>query len=177
MTLGEFAYVIDAEPKWVLNAASVIDAPLPRTLPCARRLVIARALNKEAGMALSHAYRVAEQTLRHYDGSPRHVRIATADGSVAVSIDVYRLLASLSAGLSRLTVLYAPKQRGRPARHRDPIRTADAYGVDLSLLESNLRRSHAERLRMLDAMVAFQRRVRRVGRLGPARIHRRARGS
>jgi hypothetical protein len=178
MTLGEFAYVIDAEPKWVQNAASALGAPFPHTLPTARRLLIARAVSDETGMPLARAYRVAKEALHRYDGSVRPVRIAGDDGSVAVSIDVYRLLASLSAGMSRLAMLYAPKQRGRPRRPKDPVRTARAYGVDITLLDANLRRSPAERLRMLDAMVQFQRRVRRVG-LGPAapRKARRARAS
>lgn len=176
MTLGEFAYAIDAEPKWVQNAVSVIAASLPLSVASARRLVVARALSAQTGMPLARAYGVAERTLHHYDGSAKAVEIAGDNGAVTVSVDVYRLLASLSAGLSRLAVLYAPKKRGRPARRRNPIRAAKAYGLDLTLLEANLRRLPAERLRMLDAMVEFQRRVRR-GVQAPSRARSRTRAS
>ena len=163
MTLGEFAYVIDADPKWVLNAAAVLGDPLPYTLPAARRLVVARALNAEAGMPVGRAYRVAERALARYDGSRKTVALSSDDGSVTVTVDLYRLLASVSAGMSRLAVLYAPKQRGRPIRHRNAIKAAQDYGLDLTLLEANLRRTPAERLRMLDQMVEFRRKVRRAG--------------
>lgn len=176
MTLGEFAYVIDAEPKWVQNAAAVLDDRLAHTLPAARRLVVARALNAEAGMPLARAFNVAERALARYDGSRKSVAISTDDGAVTVTVDLYRLLASVSAGMSRLAVLYAPKQRGRPARHRNAIRAARDYGVDLTLLEANLRRSPAERLRMLDQMIDFEHRV-RIARqpIVAARAHRRPR--
>jgi hypothetical protein len=163
MTLGEFAYVIDAEPKWVQNVAAALDRPLPYTLASARQLVVARALNAEAGMPVGRAYRVAERALDGYDGSRKPVAVSSDDGSVTVRVDLYRLLASVSAGMSRLAVLYAPKQRGRPARHRNAIRAARDYGLDLTLLQANLRRSPAERLRLLDQMVEFRQRVRRAG--------------
>ena len=178
MTLGEFSFAIDADPKWVQNAASAIGAALPFTLASARRLVVARALNAETGMPLARAYHVAERTLHRYDGSAKPVGIAGENEPVSVSVDVYRLLASLSAGLSRLAVLYAPKKRGRPARRRNPIRAAQDYGLDLTLLDANLRRSPAERLRLLDAMVAFRRRVRRGAQATtPRRVRRHTRAS
>lgn len=44
----------------------------------------------------------------------------------------------------------------------DPLKAAREYGLDLSLLQANLRRTPAERLRQLDAMLSFVHRVRRV---------------
>lgn len=82
---------------------------------------------------------------------------------MTVTVDVYRILATLSAGLSRLRTMQAPRRPGRPARaRRDPIRAAEAHGLDLSLVAANLRRTPAERLRQLDGMADFRRRVRRV---------------
>jgi hypothetical protein len=45
----------------------------------------------------------------------------------------------------------------------DPLAAARTYGIDLTLLAANLRRSPEERIRQLDAMLDFARRVRRVG--------------
>ncbi|HEV2148837.1 MAG TPA: hypothetical protein VGR37_15640 [Longimicrobiaceae bacterium] len=43
----------------------------------------------------------------------------------------------------------------------DPIQRALAYGIDISLLRSNLQRTVAERLNALDANAAFIRGIRR----------------
>jgi hypothetical protein len=45
---------------------------------------------------------------------------------------------------------------------KDPVTIAREYGTDISLLQANLRRTPAERLRQLDAMLNFVRRARRV---------------
>lgn len=49
-----------------------------------------------------------------------------------------------------------------PGATSDPLKAAREYGVDLSLLQANLRRTPAERLRQLDAMLSFVHRIRRV---------------
>ena len=36
MTLGEFAYVLDVDPKWVQNAGAALRSPLRYTLATAR---------------------------------------------------------------------------------------------------------------------------------------------
>lgn len=168
MTLGEFAYLLDVSPKWVQNVAAVVGGSLPYTLLTARRLAVARALVEATGMLMPRAYALATDVLKRNDGSRRPVRIPGDDGDVVLTVDVYRILAAVSAGLSRLRTMYQPRRRGRPASGRpDPRQVAAEYGLDLSLLAANLRRTPAQRLRQLDAMVDFRLRVRR-GR-GPRR--------
>ena len=171
MTLGEFAYVLDVDPKWVQNAGAALGSPLRYTLATAQCLAVARALSDALGMPLPRAYAEAAGMLRRYDGSRRPVPVSTGEGAVAATVDVYRILAAVSTGLSRLRTTYAPRRRGRPSRaRRDPIRRAADYGLDLTLLAANLRRTPAERLRQLDAMAEFRRRVRRM-RQGPPPRH------
>lgn len=45
---------------------------------------------------------------------------------------------------------------------KDPVTIAREYGFDISLLQANVRRTPAECLRQLDAMLDFVRRARRV---------------
>lgn len=159
MTLAEFAYLLDEDPKWVQNASAALGGSLRYTLPTARRLAVARALAVTADMPLPRAYAVAGKVLRKSGGSREPVRISNDVDPVAVTVDVFRILATVSVGLSRLRTMYAPRRRGRPATRRlDPIRVAEEYGLDLSLLAANLRRTPAERLRQLDAMADFRRR-------------------
>lgn len=161
MTLGEFAYLLDVDPKWVQNVAANLGGSLRYTLQTAQRLAVARALAEALAVPMPRAYAIAADVLRGYDGSKRPVRVPGVEGPVAVTLDVYRILAAVSTGLSRLRSLYAPRRRGRPAASRDPIQAARAYGLDPTLLAANLRRTPAERLRQLDAMIDFRRRARR----------------
>lgn len=162
MTLAEFAYLLDVDPKWVQNAAAALGGSLRYTLPTAKRLAVARALAETAGMPLPRAYTLAGAILRKAGGSKEPVRVSDETDPVAVTVDVFRILAAVSVGLSRLRTMYAPRRRGRPATLRpDPLRVAEEYGLDLSLLAANLRRTPAERLRQLDAMADFRRRARR----------------
>jgi hypothetical protein len=165
MTLAEFAYLLDADPKWVQNAAAVIGGSFRYTLPTAQRLAVARALAQTTDMPMPRAYAIAGKLMRRFGRSSEPVRISDDADPVGVTIDLFRILASVSVGLSRLRTRYAPRQRGRPARRRrDPLCAAEEYGLDLSLLAANLRRTPAERLRQLDAMADFRRHVRRVRR-------------
>jgi hypothetical protein len=165
MTLAEFAYLLDVDPKWVQNAAATLGGSLRYTLRTAQKLAVARALTESAGMPLPRAWALAGEALRKFGGSNELVPV-TADGDpVVVTVDVYRIVAAVTVGLSRLGTMYAPRQRGRPAKaRRDPIRAAEEYGVDLTLLAANLRRTPAERLRQLDAMADFRRRAHRARR-------------
>jgi hypothetical protein len=165
VTLAEFACLLDVHPKWVQNAAAALGGSLRYTLPAAQRLAVARALAETAGTPLPRAWELAGRVLREFDGSSEPVRVSDGISPVDVTVDVYRILAAVNVGLSRLRTTYEPRRRGRPARaRRDPVRAAEAHGLDLSLLSANLRRTPAERLRQLDAMADFRRRARRVAR-------------
>ena len=166
MTLAEFAYLLDTDPKWIQNASAALGGSLRYTLPAARRLAVARALSQTANMPLPRAWIMAARILRQSAGAREPVRVSADTDPVTVTVDVFRLLAAVSVGLSRLRTMYAPRRRGRPAApRRDPIRVAQEYGLDLSLLAANLGRTAAERLRQLDGMADFRRRAVR-GRRG-----------
>ncbi|MGH7664248.1 MAG: hypothetical protein ACRENI_08145 [Gemmatimonadaceae bacterium] len=162
MTLGELSCLLNVGPKWILNASAALDAPLPYTLPAAKRLAVARALHESLGMPMPRAYEMAADVLRRYAGGRKPVPLPGGDTAVSAAVDVYRILAGVNVGLSRLRSGYAPRRRGRAAAARgDALLVAADYGLDLTLLASNLGREPAERLRQLDAMAAFRRRVRR----------------
>lgn len=163
MRLTDFALLVDADPKWVLNAAAALGRKIAYSLPNAQRLAVARALQESAGIPLPRAFAMAQDALRRYAREPGLVTLAKEQGDpVAVVVDLYRVFAALNTRLSRLRTMHAPRRRGRrPRARRDPVRAAADYGLDLSLLEANLRRTPAQRLRQLDAMVDFRRRVRR----------------
>ena len=165
MTLAEFAYLLDVDPKWVQNTAAALGGSLRYTIPSARRLAVARALAETAGMPMPGAWALAGGVLRKAGGSEEPVRVSADGDPVAVTVDVYRIVAAVNVGLSRLRTMYAPRQRGRPAKvRRDPLRAAEEYGLDLTLLGANLRRTPAERLKQLDAMADFRARARRARR-------------
>lgn len=163
MTLSELALVVGADAKWLLNAAAVLPMPKGYTLALARRLALARALQDGLGVPLPRAYAMAGEALRRYTAGNAPVTLAVDDaGTVEVKIDVHRVLSAVNVRLSRLKTMYAPRRRGpRSSARRDPLRVASDYGLDLSLLRANLGRTPAERLRQLDNMAAFRRRVRR----------------
>ncbi len=163
MTLAAFALLVDAAPKWILNASAVLHDAFRYSIPHAQRLAAARALQEGASMPLPRAWSLAGEAIPQYTRDRAPVTLtADPDATVSVTLDVHRILAAVSARLSRLRTMHSPRRRGRRSRaHRNPLRAAVEYGVDLSLLEANLRRTPAERLRQLDAMVAFSRSVRR----------------
>ncbi|MEX2154409.1 MAG: hypothetical protein WD825_13800 [Gemmatimonadaceae bacterium] len=163
MTLSELALLVGADSKWLLNAAAVLPMPRRYTLALARRLTLARALQSDLGVPLPRAYAMAGEALRRYVGDATPVTLAQSGaGTVEVRIDVHRELSALSVRMSQLQTMYAPRRRGpRPSARRDPLRAASDYGLDLSLLRANLGRTPTERLRQLDGMAQFARRVRR----------------
>jgi hypothetical protein len=165
MTLGEFASLLEVSPKWVQNTAAALGRGFRYDLPTARRLAVARALAAAFELPIVRATALAGEVLARFDGSrrPVSVEVGGSDGVVEVQVDVYRILAALYTGLSRVRTHYAERRRGRPSRApRDPLRAAADYGFDLTLLAANLRRTPAQRLRQLDAMADFRRRVQRV---------------
>lgn len=167
MTLGEFSLLVNVEPKWVLNASATLGGSLAYTLPAAKRLAVARALNQALGVPIPKAYELAAQILARYKAElPVTLRTEGKAGelgdAVHTTVDVHRILAAVYTGLSRLRTAYAPRRRGRPVTaRRDPVQAAAEYGLDLTLLSANLGRTPAQRLRQLDAMAGFRRHVRR----------------
>lgn len=163
MTLAEFAILVDASPKWILNARAILGKDVRYSIHAANRLVIARLLNASLGTPLPRAFQLAAEALRAFAGGVNPVSITGHRlDLVQAAIDVDRVVAAVSTRLSRVRVLQLPRQSGRiPSARRDAIRAATEYGLDVSLLAANLLRTPAQRLRQLDSMSDFRNRVRR----------------
>jgi hypothetical protein len=158
MTLAQFAVAVGAGTKWVQNAAAALGRPFAYTEEEARRLGLTRVIHGVAGMPLQRAWELAGEAL----ASPRHQQVMAeaTDGSVQVTVDVARYRSSFAARLAAAR-REQPQRRGRPARRaKDPVAAAREYGIDLSLLQSNLLRTPEERLRIAGANAEFARRFR-----------------
>lgn len=165
MTLAEFAQLLGTSPKWVLNAVSALGLSRDYARERARQLCITKALLDAGVGSLQEAFVLARRTLTAWRGDAQPVTVPlSANGDIALTVDVYRLLAALSVRESVMRESYAPLARGRPrAVVSDPLADARDWGLDLSLLRDNLRKSPLERLRQLDRMRAFARNVKRGG--------------
>ncbi len=173
MTLTTFARLLGTSPKWVLNTMRALGRTPRYTTSMARQLTVTRAIHDSVCLPLSTSFSLARTALRSWNGelSPVTLRVNAAD-DVALTIDVYRLLASLHVRQAELRESYAPPVRGRPRTTPvDALVAAADWGLDLSLVHDNMRKTPHERLRQLDAMRAFAAGVRRSPhRAGPTDV-------
>ena len=161
MTLAHLAYLLDIDPKRVLNTMTALRRRR-YSVDLARRLAVALAIHEATGGPIARGFAQADHALRAYQGGAAPVLIPSDDGAVGLLVDVRRVLSSFNVRLSLLGTTFAPRQRGRPtSRRRDPLQVASGWGIDLSLLTDNLSRTVEQRMRQLDAMEGFARRVRR----------------
>ena len=162
MTLAEFAIIVGADTKWLLNAAAQLGLSGNYTLAKAERLATTKALTEGPGAALPYAYSLAGEALRRHVRQGGPVLVGhDAGGTVAASVDVARVLAAVHTRRSRVATMYAPRQRGRQAARQDSVKAAASHGLDISLLRANLRLTPEQRVRQLDGMVSFAAGVRR----------------
>lgn len=172
MTLSELCTMAGVPSKWVLNGRALWGDPPGYSAALARRLAVTHALHTTLGMPLALAHQVAADALAappSAEGAGDAVLLVPVreDAPVCVAIDLARILTAVEARWAAWRAGYGarvggrPRTAGRPAAAAALARAAD-WGLDLSVLEANLRRSPAERLRQLDGMMAFRRRVRRV---------------
>jgi hypothetical protein len=164
-SLAELAYLADAPPKWVLNTCAAVAQGEAYSLELARRLHVARGLQRALALPIANAYALAGEVERAIEAGevtftpPPHA----AAPFLSLQFDLVRLASSFAVRRAALRTTIAPRTRGRPSRSASsPLAAAEAWGLDLSLLRANLRRTPAQRLRQLDAMVDFRRRVQRV---------------
>ena len=164
-SLAELAYLADAPPKWVLNTCAAVAPGEAYSLELGRRLYAARGLQRALDLSIASAYALAGEVGRAIEAGvatftpPPHA----AAPFLALQFDLVLLASSFAVRRAALRTTIAPRARGRPSRaSSSPLAAAEAWGLDVSLLRANLRRTPAERLRQLDAMVDFRRRVRRV---------------
>ena len=149
MTLAQFALAVNADPKWVQNASASFKREIRYTLEEARIVGLARLIHLTAGTSLRTAYDLAEQALA-IDPPEETVVAESADGSVRVVIDVSRYLSTFTAWLSRART-HKPAQRGRPAGRRPWTKwSAQEYGLDVTLIDTNMRRPLTERIHEAD---------------------------
>jgi hypothetical protein len=162
MTLGQFAVIVGASPRWVQNARAVLALGGRYTEEGARRLGLAREIRAATSMPLRRAWRLAQEALAAWPSRHEWVH-EVPESSVRLVVDLERYLSTYAVRLSLSRTRYAERQRGRaPRRPRDPVAAARAYGVDTSLLEDNVKRSPEERLRRLDEAYEFFRAARPV---------------
>lgn len=167
MMLAELAHLVGVGPKWVLNTMAALGRADRYSLALARRLALTHAIVEATSAPVARAFELAEQTLRAGRDGTSPVIIPQGDREVALWIDVRRILSSFNVRLSVLRTAFAPRQRGRlSARRRNPLDVATAWGIDLTLLADNARKSVEQRLRQLDAMVAFSRGTQRLSHSG-----------
>ena len=163
MTLADFAVLVDASPKWVLNTRAVLGPGIRYTVAVAERLSLVRTLNRDLAISLPRAWALAGEALARTPDPSGLVNFVAGDGTANLTIDIDRLCSAISTRRSLLTTMPPGRRVGRkPKRRSNPLTAARRYGLDVTLLQANLSRHPAERLRQLDAMAAFRSRVRRM---------------
>jgi len=146
MTLGRFAVAVGASPRWVLNALARLRLPRRYGEPLARRLALARFIAEAVGTPLPDALRLADRALKEAD--PHATWRLEGPGGVSLVIDLPRFFTTYGAHLALAINRYGERPRGRrPSRRGSAIERAKAYGIDVTLLDSALRRTPEERIR------------------------------
>jgi hypothetical protein len=174
MTRGQFAAAIGVSEKWVHNAVAALRRRVSYTPSAARQLAVAHAIQGIAPVSLAGAHRLAGTVLAAPLPESGTVAILSTGGG-SVMLDLRRVLSTFAARLAR-AMQRTPRRAGRrPTTKRkdlgDARGRARAYGYDLSLIDSNLRRTPQERLAALDANAAF------VSALARRRTNRRGTGA
>lgn len=164
MTLAEFAVLVDASPKWVLNTRAVLGPVIRYTMPVAERLALMRQLNRELAIPQPHAWWLAGSALAKPPDDSGRVELSAGDGTLNLTIDVRRLQSAIVTRRSVVASMPARRRAGRkPKRQANAVTAATHYGFDVTLIHANLARTPLQRLRQLDGMVAFRAQVRREG--------------
>jgi hypothetical protein len=146
MTLGQFATAVGASRRWVLNALTRLSVPRAYDEPLARRLTLARLLAEGLGVALPKAYVLAGRALA--EGDPHGEWRLEPPGGVALVVDMPRFFTGYGARLALARTHYGERVRGRRAKRRGTaVERAMEYGIDVTLLDSALRRTPEQRLR------------------------------
>jgi len=157
MTLGQFAYALGAPTKWVQNAWAILGLGPIYGEAELWRMALVRLLEQAMEVPLKRAYATAQAAMTHpiVPGKPMELRLID-QGALDVSVDWGRFSTAVLAGLSRARTQYQERRRGRPPNEPlQGIAAARAQGIDVGLLRASLRRSPADRLRILDEDLAF----------------------
>ncbi len=162
MTMGQLATAAGAEVKWILNSAALLRRRVRHTPADAKWWGLLRLLAESLKLPLQISADAATTALRGAFAGELSV-LADPSGSASLKIDLGRYQSMFLGNLSRALVLETPKRRGRPPRTpgSKAVDSAVRYGVDLGLVRAALKRTPAERLRMLEANAEFLRSMRR----------------
>src|SRR6185312_14254301 len=127
MTYTQMAIATRSTRIWLNNARRILGRRLHRTPSGARWWGLVRMLNHELGLPLQSAARVADLVL----GSPTvpaRVRLAaTADGAVALRIDLERFHSTANAAMASALAFGAARGRGRPRRPKPRRPLVDVF--------------------------------------------------
>jgi hypothetical protein len=155
MSLGRFATVVGASPRWVQNALQALELPRAYDEGSAKALGLARVLQESFGLPLVAAHPLAIEALESWP-EVRVWRKEDPAAVVALEVDLERYLSGYASRLALARNWYAERRRGRPqTRRKRGIVGAAEHGVDIGLLKAALERSPEERLRQLDEDVEF----------------------
>jgi hypothetical protein len=127
MTYAQMAIATRSDRTWLNNARRLLAKRMHRTPNGARWWGMVRMLNHELGLSLKSAARVADLVLG-LSAAPHRIRIAaTADGAIALRIDLERFHSTANAALSAAFAFGQGRARGRPrkAQRRRPL--VDVY--------------------------------------------------
>ena len=126
---------------WLNNARRILAKRMHRTPNGARWWGMVRMLNHELGLPLKSAAKVADLVL-HTSAAPHRVRLAaTADGAIALRIDLERFHSTANASLSAAFAFGKPRGRGRPPK---PKRRRPLVDVFPSVWEIRVERDSAK---------------------------------
>ena len=154
MTLGQFAMAVGASPRWVLNALTRLGLPRRYGEPLARRLALARCIAGAVHTPLPDALGLADRALKEAD--PHAAWRLEGPGGVTLEVDLPRFFTIYGAKLALALNHYGEKARGRkPSRRGSAIERAKAYGIDVTLFDSALRRGPEKHMRMVAEDMAF----------------------
>jgi hypothetical protein len=126
------AIAVDSDTKWLYNASRRLKRPLLRTLEDAIWWRLAHHLSGRVGIQLGEAARAADTLLSRGSDLGRVRLRATADDSVAVSIDLGRFHDGAALAIAAAIHLAVPRKRGRPLKNR-PIAASPARDEPSSL--------------------------------------------
>ncbi len=155
MTLGQFAVAVGATPRWVLNALTRLKVRRRYDEPLARRLALARMLGGELGMPLDRAFELAGRALAEADPQGQW-RKESDNGAVILVIDMPRFFTRFGTRLAVARNKYGERLRGRrPHKRRSAVQRAREFGVDVTLIDSQLRRTPEQRFKMVAEEMHF----------------------
>lgn len=126
---------------WLNNARRILGRRIHRTPSGARWWGMVRMLSHELGLPLKSAARVADLVLGS-PTAPHRVRLAaTADGAIALRIDLERFHSTANAALAAAFAFGQPRGRGRPAK---PARRRPLIDVFPNVWEIRVERDPAK---------------------------------